>query len=257
MTPGRESRPVAIWPASNSSIGSEFSLPPLWPSPDGERDKFAYVKALRGRADLTLGEFRLLITIWSYTDPEGRHAHPGTDRLANDLGHHGDRRVRRMIPELLAKGYLVTSRVGGGRKKATEYELAMPTNPGQENPGQDDPSFTNPGQIGTPNPGQGDPQTRVMATLPSSLYQDTHQGDVGLGEADAPPPSRQSLSWAEYTEACTQRGLAPTRLAWIRGSAHTDGTFKDPKELEQAFFAAAGRHDQVSESRAANDWMNR
>jgi len=181
-----KSRPVGSWPASKSSFASGSIVPPVWPDSDGRRDKFAYVKALRGRADLTLGEFRLLITIWSYTDPDGRHAHPGTDRLANDLGHRGDRRVRRMLPELLAKGYLVTSRVGGGRKKATEYELAMPANPGQGDPGQDDPSFANPGQIDTANPGHSDPQTRAKVTLSSGSYQDTHQGPPAVEPSGRP-----------------------------------------------------------------------
>lgn len=93
-------------------------------------DKFAYVKALRGRHELTPAEFQLLVILWTYTDGECTHAHPGAGRLAADLGK--DRRlVKRQIQSVVAKGYLRVEQEGGSAKgssrTANTYTLTLPT----------------------------------------------------------------------------------------------------------------------------------
>lgn len=109
-------------------------------------DKFAYVRALRGRPDLTPAEYQLLITVWSYTDQNGRHARPGYARLATDLCK-GERVVRRQLQDLIDKGYLAVMSIGGGRKAANAYALALPIDAIQpplptENLGAEHPPFT-------------------------------------------------------------------------------------------------------------------
>lgn len=90
-------------------------------------DKFAYVRALRGRTDITPAEFQLLMMVWSYTDQNGRNARPGTDRLTEDLGKQDARGVRRLLQALVDKRYLSVMTAGGGRSAATTYALALPS----------------------------------------------------------------------------------------------------------------------------------
>ena len=216
-------------------------------------DKFAYIKALRGQRDLTPAEFQLLVIVWSYTDGAGRHARPGTNRLAGDLGHSGDRRVRRMLTTLVEKGYLAESVAGGGRGRATEYELVQPVNPGQENPGHLDPPFTNPGQTEHRNPGHLDPKTGVNTTPPSGLDQIKDQGDAGSGEADAPPPSPVNIPWSEYTDGCRERHLTPKRLEWMIAGSKVPASVTDPVVARTKFWAHVDRYN----SGGGGDWMNR
>ena len=102
---------------------------------DEARDKFAYIKALRGRADLTPAEYRLLVTLWSYTDGDCRHAYPGAGHLARDVAVTDPRNVKRTLKSLLTKGYLMQTRVGGkvGMSRAlaaSVYDLALPATGG-------------------------------------------------------------------------------------------------------------------------------
>jgi DNA-binding transcriptional regulator PaaX len=102
-----------------------MSIPPL--------DKFGYIRALRG-ADLTLAEFRVLVTVWDYSDEHGRHAYASIARLAADC-EVSERTVRRCLVDLVAKGFLRRvrrgHRDGAGNPWASEYELRLLARPPQ------------------------------------------------------------------------------------------------------------------------------
>lgn len=90
--------------------------------------KLAWMKELRG-ADLTHAEFRVLLTVASYTDAHGRNAYPGQDRIAADAVVRPNT-ARDALKSLIAKGWLtVADSTGGkyGRGRAAVYELSTPT----------------------------------------------------------------------------------------------------------------------------------
>ncbi|WP_081505312.1 helix-turn-helix domain-containing protein [Nocardia cyriacigeorgica] len=87
--------------------------------------KLAWLKNLAG-ADLTDGEYRVLVTIFNYSDGSGRRSYAGQSRLSEDTGK-SDRQIRRIIPELIRKGWLTEVRKGSGRSgMASEFQLRTP-----------------------------------------------------------------------------------------------------------------------------------
>lgn len=86
--------------------------------------KLAWQKALRGRP-LTPAQYMALITISTYADQDGRHAHPGWANLAKDTGMDV-RTLKGAVTRLVAGGYLTCTARGGGRGHANEYALAEP-----------------------------------------------------------------------------------------------------------------------------------
>lgn len=94
--------------------------------------KLAWQKELRG-ADLTHSEYRVLLTISTYTDAQGSKAHPGWDRIARDA-RMDKRNAKRAVANLIEKGWLRLTRKGGnnvGYRIADEYELTTPTASGK------------------------------------------------------------------------------------------------------------------------------
>ncbi|MCW1820795.1 hypothetical protein A5731_22780 [Mycolicibacterium conceptionense] len=91
-------------------------------------DKFAYIAALDG-ADLTPIEYRVLITVWRYTDGHGQHAYASAKRLAHDC-RISERSARRSLQVLTEKRYLRRVNRGGrdSEARASEYALRMPAN---------------------------------------------------------------------------------------------------------------------------------
>lgn len=94
--------------------------------------KFAYLKALSGRRfPKGDGAFRVLTTVWNYTDEHGRNAHPGITRLAADCCM-GESTVRRHLKWLTEYGYLIQESRGhnvGDVRLASVYSLALPELP--------------------------------------------------------------------------------------------------------------------------------
>lgn len=220
-------------------------------------DKFAYIKELRGRTDMTPSEFRLLVTVWSYTDGEGRHARPGASRLARDLGHNGRRQVIRMLQSLVTKGYLMVELVGGapkeGARMASEYALSIPATGGAVVTSQTDQIATG-GAVVTSTADRETTITGGAVVTPSSPS-DHDQGGGVSGEADAPPTPRLGVSWDEYTSGCFKRHLSPSRMAWIRGNANIPpGT--STEEILIHFWTVA-EHLSNAPAVTGPDWMNR
>lgn len=89
--------------------------------------KFAYLKSLHG-AKLTYAEYRVLVTMWDYSNEKLESIYPGIDQLAEDVCM--DRRsVRRALASLREKGYAriaVPSYWKNGRRMADEYTLTLP-----------------------------------------------------------------------------------------------------------------------------------
>ncbi|CQD11855.1 hypothetical protein BN1232_02232 [Mycobacterium lentiflavum] len=92
-------------------------------------DKHGYLKLLRG-VDMTYSEYRVLVTMLSYSDGDGTHAHPGNARLAEDCDIC-ERSVKNALVSLVKRGWLVKVKEGRGRGPgnpgvAAEYALTMP-----------------------------------------------------------------------------------------------------------------------------------
>lgn len=90
--------------------------------------KMTYVTKLRG-ADLTPGEYLVLMTIWTYTDERMQNAWPGRDRLQTDTGMSREG-VRLALRSLEEKGFIILTAKGGYRgkqKMADVYSLSLPT----------------------------------------------------------------------------------------------------------------------------------
>jgi hypothetical protein len=93
-----------------------------------EFSKLNWLKRLSG-ADLTDGEFRVLVSIFNHTDERGRRCYAKQTTLAAETGK-SDRQVRRIIPELVRKGWLTEVRKGTGRSGlASEFDLSTPETP--------------------------------------------------------------------------------------------------------------------------------
>lgn len=160
-------------------------------------DKFAYVKELRGRADLTPAEYQLLITLWTYTSADLDRARPGAARLARDL-NKSERLIWKQLGALETKGFIVAKMRGGaprgGRKSANEYTLTLPT-PVPEVHGSalwttepqvhGSASTTEPQVHGTTEPQVPEPMNPRFT--PSGLI-NTNQSADGLARAGARPP---------------------------------------------------------------------
>lgn len=90
-----------------------------------EFSKLAWLKSLAG-ADLTDGEYRVLVAIFNHTDERGRKCFAKQTTLAAETGK-SDRQIRRIIPELIRKGWLAEVRKGAGCSGlSSEYDLSTP-----------------------------------------------------------------------------------------------------------------------------------
>lgn len=106
--------------------------------------KLTYLKDLRG-CRMKPSAFRVLVTVFSYTNAGGHHAFPGSPRLAEDCCMSVDT-VNRSLKELVMMGWLRRvsrgGRSGDGAHWAAEYALTTPW-------GRDDDE---------PQPGKWEPQ---------------------------------------------------------------------------------------------------
>lgn len=148
------------------------------------KNKMTWQKELRG-AELTHAEFRVLVTISTYADAEGRRAHPGWDRITVDA-RVDKRTAQRAVKSLIGKKWLILVRKGGnqvGYRIADEYEL---TSPNASKGGEDVPLPD--GGESLPDQGANDPgalrdesRGRVVA-----MHEGWH-GAAEKGGEDVPP----------------------------------------------------------------------
>ncbi|RRR41156.1 helix-turn-helix domain-containing protein [Mycolicibacter terrae] len=90
-----------------------------------EFSKLTWLKSVAG-ADLTDGEYRVLIAIFNHTDESGRRCYAKQSTLAAET-RKSDRQIRRIIPELVRKGWLKEVRKGAGRAgMSSEFDLSTP-----------------------------------------------------------------------------------------------------------------------------------
>ncbi|MBX9243423.1 helix-turn-helix domain-containing protein [Actinotalea ferrariae] len=89
--------------------------------------KLSWQKKLRG-ADLTHAEYRVLMTIASYTDKHLGNAHPGWARIAADACVR-EKTAKDAVRALMTKGWLRLTSAGGnqyGKGVANTYALTVP-----------------------------------------------------------------------------------------------------------------------------------
>lgn len=90
-------------------------------------NKLSYLQLLSGAA-LTHAEYRVLVTLLTYTDDDGTNAHPGYRRLADEC-RMSNGTVSKAIKQLKKSGWLWQSANGirceGGRVAAV-FELRIP-----------------------------------------------------------------------------------------------------------------------------------
>ncbi|WP_134797034.1 helix-turn-helix domain-containing protein [Mycobacterium avium] len=87
--------------------------------------KLQYLKELHGAA-MKDSTFRVMVTVFNYTNAEGRNAFPGNEALARDCNTSVST-VKRALKELTEKGWLIKVAPGGrggdGAHWATKYDL--------------------------------------------------------------------------------------------------------------------------------------
>ena len=198
-------------------------------------DKFAYMKELRRRPDLSPAEYQLLVTVWTYTDERCKNARPGAQRLAVDLCKT-ERVVRSQLSDLEKKGYLAVQSTGGsprgGKKTATVYALALPAR------ADDDPWTSDAEQHWTSDAEQPERPVLLNSTganeqhgtsdaeqhgtsdaeqHPIRSFIKSNQSAVGPGRAEARPPAHPTTSRhrtkatkqeLEHQQRMTQQDLA-------------------------------------------------
>ena len=197
-------------------------------------DKFTYIRALNG-ADLTLAEYRVLITVWHYTDKDGQRAYASAARLAQDC-RMAERTARRSLAGLVQKGFLHRVRRGGrdAQPRASEYELRLPDHiptghhrpdggkpTGQQRPVGDDPT----GHLTTANRpfDDGQPATGVTPTEPDQNLEQkrTRARGAAAHRSEADALVRCALSNG-YPDSTIKDLTAKTAAMLARG---------DPSEL--------------------------
>jgi Helix-turn-helix domain len=88
--------------------------------------KLNWYKTLRG-AELTSGEFRILVLLSTYTNEHLENAHPGVELLAQDAGMTV-RGVQLILRSLEDKGAILVTQEGGNKTfkgAATVYALQV------------------------------------------------------------------------------------------------------------------------------------
>lgn len=93
----------------------------------GSFSKLTWQKKLRG-ADLSHAEYRVLMSISTYTNADGRNAHPGNARIIED-STIARSKIGPILRSLEAKGWLIVERASVGRTDATVYRLGVPAKP--------------------------------------------------------------------------------------------------------------------------------
>lgn len=89
--------------------------------------KMQYPTKLRA-ADLTHAEYRVLMTLWTYSDAGMASAYPSKARIASDCGASVST-VKRALADLQEKGYVSLDSRGGwrdGKNMANAYHLELP-----------------------------------------------------------------------------------------------------------------------------------
>lgn len=206
-------------------------------------DKFAFLRSLAGREDLTHAEFRVLVLLMNYTDRHLMNAYPGTVRLAQDMAINDVRQVRRLLKSLEAKGYLEVVWAGGSRRgsrrSATNYMVTLPDHPfdrpteGSEHPQSDESTegSEHPQSGGTegaeypPTEGDEHPRPRVVSTLPTGFHQGKTKAmevSLGGGSGGRVLNDDEDPAVADYLAHCVETGMTPNRPsmdAWLRNQA--------------------------------------
>lgn len=102
-------------------MGADYSL--------ADFGKLQFLSTLRG-GDFTHAEYRVLVTLLSYTDRDGCNAHPGVARLADDC-HMSTGTVRKALRELKRRGWVYETHKGRPakhRRVASTYRVQLPPN---------------------------------------------------------------------------------------------------------------------------------
>lgn len=145
---------------------------------EGGTTKMTYVTKLRG-ADITPGEYRVLMTIWTYTNSDMANAWAGRDRLQADTGMSREG-VRLALRSLQEKGYLILTEKGGyrdGRKMADVYALTLPTQLAEDA-----------NSVGRPLPTQWPPSDPYHQVLTSGPTPDADIVPMPVPDAPEPRP---------------------------------------------------------------------
>ena len=94
-----------------------------------EFSKLVYFKKLHG-VEMKASTYRVLVTVFDYTNKYGKRAWPGVDNLSRDTCLSKSQ-VKRCLSELEQAGWLRKTKRGGrsgdGTTRATEYELTTPS----------------------------------------------------------------------------------------------------------------------------------
>lgn len=90
----------------------------------GSFSKLSWQKKLRG-ADLSHAEYRVLMTVSTYTGADGRNAYPGNAKIIED-STIARSKIGPILKSLEVKGWLVVQKPSVGRTDATVYRLGVP-----------------------------------------------------------------------------------------------------------------------------------
>lgn len=151
------------------------------------RSKFEWMKALRG-ADLTHAEYRVLITISTYTNAAGGNAFPGFETIVRD-SCTAPKTVKRALRTLQEKGWLVLVEEGGNKHwkgKANVYAIRTP-------------DLNLKGGNGSLKGGNDYPARGVLSGPPSEHGSEhiEHSDPCGSGSAEPSAPSDFPLDWED------------------------------------------------------------
>ena len=147
----------------------------------------------------------VLLAVADAANIEGKHAHPGIGNVAR-FSLYSSGGARRLLEELESEGWLVVTEQGGGRGKATVYDLAMTEarNPvlerrarGAVNTGTSERTAVPETRASPPQTRACQPETRAPGCAPNGVPTETPT-------VEPPPPAKADAAASQGRDIATR-----------------------------------------------------
>lgn len=146
--------------------------------------KIAVLTALRG-AEISTHEYRVLVTLLTYANRSGRGAYPGVPRLASDC-RMNVKTVKSALAQLHSQGFIERAQKGGGRGRATVWDVNLPPAPSQKTARPADPFSGQKQARLTPETGPFDSHKPARQTAPHQGKSEGKEREGCAHEPDEP-----------------------------------------------------------------------
>lgn|GEM_PF-6483593 len=192
--------------------------------------RYAWRRMIVRDPDLSDATRRVLLELESYADPDGTNAHPGVQRLAENLrtpsgkhGHISDRTVRTALATGVERGFIECTAPaprGRGNRRASVYRLVFPA------------SFRH--EKEAPSAAANPPQKVAASTA----------ANVAVNSGSDAPKNRQSITERRQPGLPTTSPLTPVAGSPVAGSHVSNASAREAdREVKSAIESLSGSPD--------------